>query len=137
MHVLRTPANLSPTWLSGLIAFLSTSLSGQVDRIKHAERPLTITLRRVPWTDLGPSKATAAPSRPTVEAQVPQGSLRSNLEVSAATSQGKSDGEIIQDLRNENAKLREELRLSNVENEVCKHKRASAILLMASHFLHI
>ena len=113
------------------------SLSVQVDRIKHAERPLTITLRRVPWTDLGPSKATAAPSRPIVEAQDPQGSDRSNLEVSAATSQKKSDGEVIQDLRNENAKLREELRLSNVENEVGTHKLASAFLLLTSHCLHV
>jgi hypothetical protein len=108
-----------------------------VDRIKNAERPLTITLRRVPWTELEPSKATVAPSRPTVEAQVPQDSLRLNSEVSATTAHGKSDGEVIQDLRNENTKLREELRRSNVENEVGTHRRATAVLVMTSHFLHI
>ena len=108
-----------------------------MDRIKNAERPLTITLRRVPWTDLEPSKATAAPSRPTVEAQAPQDSFRSNSEISAATAQGKSDGEVIQNLLNENAKLREELRRSNAENEVSTHTRATAMLVMISHFLHV
>ena len=89
-----------------------------MDRIKDAERPLTITLRRVPWTNFGTNQGSVLPSRPILETQIPQAHQKSNPKVVAATAQSRNDAEVIQDLQIENAKLREELQLSNAENQV-------------------
>ena len=53
-----------------------------------------------------------------------------NSERSAATTQGKSDADVIQDLQNENEKLREALRLSNAENQVGTTARNCTVLEM-------
>ena len=133
LRVFRNPA-YSSTCLP-LLVFLSLCLPVQVDRIKNAERPLTITLRRVPWTTLRPTEATVAAPRPAMEAQIPQDHYMLNSEVSAATAQGKSDADLIQDLQNENKKLREALRLSNAENQVGATARNCTVLEMTFHIL--
>ena len=66
-----------------------------------------------------------APSRPITEAQVSQGHSTPHSELITPTVEVKSDAEVIQGLRDENAKLREELRLSNAENQVGAHNRLS------------
>ena len=58
------------------------------------------------------------PSRAALETEIPQAHQTSNPKVVEATAQSRNDAQVIQDLQIENSKLREELQLSNAENQV-------------------
>ena len=91
-----------------------------MDRIKDAGRPLTITLRRVPWTNPTAGHhnniASVVLPSPTVETQ--HSSQKQDVEVSSAVTPALGDAEMILELQKDNTQLREALRRSEDEKQV-------------------